>query len=79
MDSYIFRYLTSVDCSSKHGFVCSQKPLTAKPDNPCPKDFYPYKTDCLRIEKDNRMDYERAQVRIHYCIHSYLFFNVIEH
>ena len=40
-------HISTTSCDSENYFVCSMKPLYAKPDYDCPKGFTPYRGKCL--------------------------------
>ena len=40
-------FAKSADCSEQHYYICETQQLGQVPDYPCPKDYVPYKDECL--------------------------------
>ena len=53
-------HISTKACDTELFYVCSMKPLYAKRDYRCPKDFAPYRGSCYAPDR-RVMDYESAQ------------------
>ena len=54
-------HIDTSSCDYERHYVCSMKPLYAKPDYRCPKNFVPYRGRCLAPDR-RTLSYEAAQV-----------------
>ena len=52
--------LTPVDCEPKRHYVCQTKSLDQEPDMDCPRDYYSYRSQCIKVVRD-RLNFETAQ------------------
>ena len=58
-----FRCIDTTKCNRLHTAVCMTEPLYSPPDFPCPREFYPYKGQCLYPDQRDAT-YEDAMVII---------------
>ncbi len=54
-------FLTTAACKDEYNYVCSRKPDYAQPDYHCPKEFYPYRGQCIHPDFQT-VNYDDAAV-----------------